>query len=346
MRILVTGATGFIGTFLVHRLRERGDEVVGLDLWKPAPSLPLSRFVHGDLRDPVAVSEAIRGCDAVMSLAAAHHDFGIEEATYFSVNETGARVLCDAMDAAGIRRCCFYSSCAIYGTTGKPITETSDPKPTHPYGASKLAGERVFQHWCAKGDGRRCLTIRPTVTFGPNNFANMYSLIRQIESRRFFIAGTASNIKSVSYVENTVDATLHLWDRSDAPGAPAYDAYNFIEKPDMTSRQIAETVARSLGLNSPGRTIPMWSARVAAIPFDVVIALTGKNLPISSMRVKKLFVDETKFEADKLLATGFRSKISLAEGIDRMVRWYVAGGRAEKAIWRQPPAEIMRASSG
>jgi nucleoside-diphosphate-sugar epimerase len=112
----------------------------------------------------------------------------------------------------------------------------------------------------------------------------------------------------------------------------------------MSSRQIAETVAKALGRSRPGPTVPMWLALAAARPFDLVIALTGRNLPISSMRVRKLFRDQTKFEADKLLATGFRSAISLSDGIDRMVRWYVAEGRGQQAIWRQPPAAIQRFS--
>lgn len=342
MRILVTGATGFIGSFLVRRLVALGHEVVGLDLWEPAPGLPLARFVRGDVRDPEAVRDAMTGCGAVFNLAAAHHDFGIDEATYYGVNENGSQNLCDAMDALGITRVCFYSSCAIYGDATPPLVETAVPKPTHPYGASKLAGEKVFERWVEKGGGRKCLTIRPTITFGPNNFANMYSLIRQVRGGKFVIAGAATNIKGLSYVENTVEATLHLWSKMDEPGKPTYDPYNFIEKPDMSSRQIAESIAKSLGKAKPGPTVPMWFALLAAKPFDLVIALTGKNLPISSMRVRKLFRDQTKFEADKLLATGFRSPVPLAEGIDRMVKWYLAEGKDKKAVWRQPPAEVQR----
>lgn len=346
MRILVTGATGFIGSFLVRRLAADGHQVVGLDLWEPAPGQfangELTKFLRGDVRDPEVVRDAITGCDAVFNLAAAHHDFGIDEPTYYAVNEQGSRNLCEAMDAAGITRCCFYSSCAIYGDTTLPIVEEVEPKPNHPYGASKLAGEKVFRAWVAKGGNRACQVIRPTITFGTNNFANMYSLIRQVESGKFLIAGPANNIKGLSYVENLVAATLYLWKRRLDTNATGIDAFNFIEKPDMTSRQIAETIAKSLGRSSAGLNLPMWFALLLAKPFDLVIALTGRNLPISSMRVRKLFRDETKFEAEKLAKAGFKSAIPLSEGIDRMVKWYLAEGKRKAPVWRQPPAEIQR----
>jgi hypothetical protein len=175
-----------------------------------------------------------------------------------------------------------------------------------------------------QGAQRRCLTIRPTVTFGPNNFANMYSLIRQIHSGKYAQFGKASNIKSLSYVENIVDATLHLWDYD---GRANYDPYNWIDKPDLTSAEIAITSDESLGKGSNPLTVPLWLGLLAGVPFDVVIKLTGKNLPISTARIKKLFCMQTKYEADKVLATGYTPKVPLKEGIDRMVKWYLAEGK-------------------
>ena len=338
MRVCVTGATGFIGSLLSERLAARGHEVRGLDLIRPEPDQPLADFVHGDIRDPVAVRRAVEGTDAVFSLAAAHHDFGITEATYFDVNEQGSRVLCEELDRAGIRRVCWYSSCAVYGDCPAPRHEGSVPRPNGPYGASKLAGERVFADWVAKGDGRAALVIRPTITFGPGNVANMYSLIRQVASGRFVIAGKATNHKSLSYVENLIEATLFLWER----GFTGSEVFNFVEKPDLTSRQIAQSVADALGRPSPGPTLPMAAVLALALPFDAVTALTGRDLGISSMRVRKLFSQETKFEAQKLADAGFRSSVPVREGITRMVHWWRQAGTQAAPKWRQPPAEIQR----
>lgn len=340
MRVCVTGGSGFIGSWFCREYAERGDDVVILDLVEPATDLPHERFVHGDIRDPDAVRIAFEGCDAVLHLAAAHHDFGIAEATYFDVNEQGSRVICNGMDEVGINSICFYSTVAVYGSAPPPLDEDTHPIAESYYGRSKLAGEQVFEEWTGRGGGRHCLVIRPTVTFGPHNFANMYSLIRQIDSGMFFQAGSAGNIKSLSYIENIMAATLHLWGRTERE---AFEVFNWVEKPDMTSAIISDTVARALGRKGV-RKLPLGLALLMAKPFDVVIALTGRNIPVSSARVRKLFVDQTHFESDKARQAGFAPSISLEEGIERMVEWYQAGGRDESAQWHQPPAEVVRRS--
>lgn len=341
MRYCVTGGSGFIGGYFCQALSAQGHQITVLDLEKPPAGLPHDRFIQGDIRDSAAADAAMRDCNALVNLAAAHHDFGIDEATYYSVNEGGSRVLCDAMDAHGVKQCCFYSTVAVYGDAAEPHHEHSPCQPNSPYGGSKLKGEAVFEQWTRKGDARMCLVIRPTVTFGPSNFANMYSLIRQIHRRRFVQVGPGSNIKSLSYVENIVAATLYLWSRPATAGPlAAFEVYNFIDKPDLTSRQISEAIYEALGRRFPRVAIPMWLARLGALPFDVVIALTGKNLPISGARVKKLFTTQTKFEADRLARSGFTTDISLREGIRRMVQWYVNEGQFMSAEWHQPPAQV------
>jgi nucleoside-diphosphate-sugar epimerase len=341
VKFCVTGGSGFIGSYFCRTLRQAGHEIVIVDLIPPPPpaKTPHDRFIQGDIRDLATMNAALAGCDAVVHLAAAHHDFGIAYDTYFSVNEHGSEVICQAMDNQGVRNVCFYSTVAVYGEAPEPHHEHSPCKPDSPYGASKLSGERIFQKWTERGGGRRCLVIRPTVTFGPHNFANMYSLIRQIYRRRFVQVGPGRNIKSLSYVENIVAATMYLWNKKDIA---AFDVYNFIDKPDMTSRQISEAIYEALGRRFPTLRVPMWCARAAALPFDALIAVTGKNLPVSGARIKKLFTTQTKFEADKIAASGFHTDISLREGIRRMVKWYVDEGQYESAEWHQPPAHVVR----
>lgn len=343
MKILITGGSGFIGAYFHRDLAALGHELVTIDLIDPAPGSLASQstFVKGDIRDPKALDRAMDGVDMVVNLAAAHHDFGIAHDTYYSVNEHGSQMVCEAMDRAGIKDLVFYSTVAVYGDAQTPHEETAPTAPNSPYGGSKLKGEEVFNRWVDQGDGRNALIIRPTVTFGVHNFANMYSLIRQIHSGKYARFGPGTNIKSLSYVENIVDATLFLKGlHGEKPNREigSFEIFNFIDKPDLTSTQISNVVSECLG-KKPAPAMPYAVGMLLGLPFDVIIKITGKNLPISTARVKKMFKTETKFEADKLLNVGYQPKVPLKEGIDRMVQWYRESGKDENAQWHQPPAE-------
>jgi nucleoside-diphosphate-sugar epimerase len=337
MQVLVTGGSGFIGRYACAQLLAAGHTVTVLDLVAPPAAAARERVIVGDVRDPAALRTAMRGADAVLHLAAAHHDFGIARDTYFAVNEGSTALICDIMDEQGVTDLCFFSSVAVFGRAAPPVRDDSAPDPISYYGQSKLAGEHKVRAWAERGGARRALVIRPSVTFGPHNYANMYSLIRQIASGFFLPVGEGGNVKSMTYVENLVDATLYLWrhDRHEP-----FLAVNCVDKPDLTSREIVHHVHGALGTRPPAFHVPLGAALALATPFDFVIRLTGRNLPISSARIRKLAGDETRFEADRLAESGFRARVPISEGIRRMVEWFLREGRHETPVWRLPPAEV------
>lgn len=334
MIVCITGGSGFIGSYFYRALQDRGIGISILDLVAPTWDTKGNRVTIGDIRDTDALREAMNGADACLHLAAAHHDFGINHDEYFSVNEGGAKALCAALDEHGIKTVCFYSSVAVYGNAPEPRTVASIPEPFSPYGQSKLAAERVFHDWTKQDASRNCLIIRPTVTFGPGNYANMYSLIRQIHRRKFFPVGKGLNIKSLSYVENIVDATLYLWNLGNSPRfskeADGCDTYNYIDKPDLNSHEIIDICYQTMNRRPPRFHMPLWLAILGGLPFDLIIKITGKNLPISTARIHKL-CQQTKFEADKIAQCGFKAKVPLTDGIKRMVQWYLREGQHQAA---------------
>jgi len=339
VNVLVTGGSGFLGRYFHRALSDAGHSITILDLAAPGWDAGDARVVIGDVRDPDAVRDALLGTQAILHLAAAHHDFGIARETYFSVNEDGARVLCGAAEHHDVRSICFFSTVAVYGDTPEPRHEGAVPQPVSPYGRSKLAAERVFKCWVEARPGRRCLIIRPTVVFGPRNFANMYSLVRQVDSGIFVRVSRGANVKSLSYVENVVAAALYLWTReSEAP----FDVYNYVDKPDLDTRSLLTRVHHALGRRMPEWSIPKPVAVAVCWPLDIVARLTGRSPAISSARIRKMCA-QTRFEADKVRQAGFEPKVSLAEGIDRTVDWYLQDGRHRRGTAHLPP-EVLRSA--
>ena len=315
MALLLTGASGFIGSHFHNFLPPR--DVINLDLVEPSFAYQ-STFVKGDIRIEDNVRNAIdgRNVKTIISLAAKHHDFGIGHDEYFDTNEDGTKVLCKVASEFGIDEIIFYSSVAVYGLRDEVSTESLTPKPDSPYGESKLAGEKVLQGWASEGSGRKVLVVRPTLVFGKNNMANMRNLIKQIDSGLYFHLGKADNVKSIAYVENLVQATLFLKERM----KPGFAIYNYSDEPQLTTREISNVIAEAL--NKKIRlSVPKTLGVMMGLPFDIIIKLTGKNLPISSARIKKLGTS-THHSAKKVFSEGFHPRYSTIEGLKKMVDWY------------------------
>lgn len=315
--ILLTGGSGFIGGHFHQAIPN--EKLVNLDLEKPAFK-HAAKFIQGDIRVKDDVRRAIQGngIRTILSLAAKHHDFGIGHDEYFDTNEEATRVICEAATESGIDEIAFFSSVAVYGMRPVISTEALPPQPDAPYGASKLAGEKVLEAWAAEKPGRKVLIIRPTLVFGRNNMANMRNLIVQIDSGLFFHLGRADNVKSIAYVENVVQGTLFLMERM----KPGVAVYNYADEPQLTTRQISETIAKALG-RKIRLTLPRTLGVMMGLPFDLVIKITGKNLPISSARIRKLGTP-THHSAQKLFSAGFKPAYTTVQGLEKMVEWYRA----------------------
>ncbi|MEO0184693.1 MAG: NAD-dependent epimerase/dehydratase family protein [candidate division WOR-3 bacterium] len=217
-----------------------------------------------------------------------------------------------------IKNLIYYSSVAVYGTQDKPTTEESPLTPDTDYGRSKLAAENAILKWAEEDKSRSVIIIRPTVIFGLENYGNVYNLIDKIYKRRFIFVGDGSNIKSVAYVENLVDATIFLMDHL----KPGVQIFNYSDEPQMTTREIVEIITEFIPNSVPRFKIPLSIAVSLGSIFDILAKVTGYNFPITAKRMKK-FNTATHHKAEKIRQLGFEQKISIKKGFKRMVDWYL-----------------------
>jgi GlcNAc-P-P-Und epimerase len=314
--ILITGDSGFIGSYLSVRLQSAGEKIAGLDL-RPKEFFEIPyRQTIGNVLDRDAVCRALDGVDTIIHLAAEHKDFGIAREQYYRVNEEGTRMLLRCAGEKGIKRFVFYSSVAVYGAV-QPSTEATTPSPNNDYGSSKLAGEAVVRNWIQEDPSRSAIIIRPTVVFGARNRANIFKLVRQVAEGKFVWVGNGENIKSVAYVENLVDATHFLLQKI----APGLDLFNYSDEPQLTTRRIVEIIAAESGVRVPKIKIPLEFALTVGKLFDIAGKLTGFDFPITAARMKK-FNTATCHDSTKIRSLGFVAKHTIEEGFAQQIRWY------------------------
>ncbi len=320
MTIAITGISGFIGRFLTRTLISKGYVLNGIDC-VPYPEAGVGRFIQGDFVEKEASRKLLPGCEAVIHLAAAHHDFGVSRQEFFRVNREGTRNILECASETGIKKFIFYSSVAVYGDSSEPTTEDTVPNPSNDYGESKLAAEQEVIQWAESDPRREVVIIRPGVVFGPENYANMYNLIDKIYRRQFLFIGKGGNIKSVAYVENLVAATVFLMNRM----KPGVEIYNYTDYPQMTTKEIVGLILGHLGRKEPRVKLPLGPTLFFASVFDILAKITGYNFPITARRIKK-FNTPTHHQAEKIRREGFKAPVSLDEGFQRMIQWYVKKG--------------------
>jgi len=325
MRILVIGSTGFIGRFLAKKLFAVGHEVIGMDVNNPITNEGLHQFIQGSILNIEDIKKASQGVDVIINLAAEHRDFGITREDYFKVNAEGTKNILKCAQDSGIKKFIFYSTVGVYGDSEDCTTEQSPFNPVNPYGESKVAGEKEILEWSKQDTTREVIIIRPTVVFGPYNYANVYNLMNNIYKRRFIFVGKGKNIKSVAYVENLVDANIFLLNKL----KPGIEVYNYADYPQMTTEKIVKTIVDKLSCKLPKLRLSLWFAMMIASIFDLLAKVTGYNFSITAYRIKK-FNTPTQHSSDKIRKAGYKQEITISEGFKRMAQWYLSKQRQAK----------------
>ena len=313
-RVLVTGAAGFIGSWLTERLLERGVEVVGFDNFDPfydralkernletARGTSAFRLVEGDLRNRSDVSPLFSdgGFDAVMHLAA---KAGVrpslaDPAAYYETNLIGTANLLEVMREAGCLRLVFASSSSVYGNSRKVPFHEDDrvDAPISPYAATKKAGEELCHVYHAV-HGFSVLALRFFTAYGPRQRPEM--AIHAFTRRLFAgepipVFGDGSMERDFTYIDDVVDGVVSALDY-------------------VLRSQTFEIV--NLGESEPIRLSRLVSALERATGREATI----DRRPVPPGDVDRTFADVSR--ARRLL--GYDPHVGIDEGLRRFVEWY------------------------
>ena len=324
MNVLVTGATGFIGSHLVEALVNKGYQVYGLfrdnkksDFLRRLGAKP----IYGDLLNKDSLKNALKNIDVVYHLAAALHANTKSKKTFFNINVLGTKNLIEACLESKVKKFVHCSSVGVHGITKKLANENFPCKPTTDYDQSKYSAEKLVRTYL---NNKMDITIvRPAaIVYGPRDFSAMYGLFQAIESKKFMIIGNGRNIIHMIYVKNLVDGMILAAENKRANG----QTYILADETLTTVRDIQNIIAKTLKVPKNNFRIPVWIAILLALNFEILSRIIKFSPPLTFSRVSFLTSNRAYDISKAKKELGFRSEISLQQGIQETVDWYIKNG--------------------
>lgn len=307
MKVLVTGGSGFIGSHVVDKLRDKGVEVRVYDGVMPSFRKDVE-FYQGSILDITALGFALSGIDAIFHLAAVADVKDVYNEPYYSeaINVRGTINILEAARKANIKRIIYGSTTWVYSEADAVNVDETTPlhAPTHLYTATKLTGEYYCQSY-SKLYGMEVTIFRYGIPYGPRarDGAVVPIFVRKaLNGEPLTIAGDGSQFRKFIYVEDLAEGNV-LGLKNIAKNK----IYNLDGQDKITIKQIAETIKKIVG-NVKIEYVP-------ARPGD----FSGKE--VSSALAK-----------DEL---GWQPQVDFEEGVRRYIRWYKEREEKRKLGWEK-----------
>ncbi|TSA06984.1 MAG: NAD-dependent epimerase/dehydratase family protein [Comamonadaceae bacterium] len=310
-RILVTGASGFVGQALVaHLVGLDATEVIAMMRATPAIRLAGARYVAGgDMTAGRLRAATLEGVEVIVHAAARVHvlndDKAMSATEFDRVNVTPTLELARQAVAAGVRRFVFLSSIGVNGVQtdiGKPFTEADPPNPHNPYANSKLKAEQGLL-LLSEQSGLEVVIIRPPLVYGPGVRANFAALMRAVQRGWPLPLACVHNLRSMVAMDNLVSFIATCVDHPQA----ANTTFLVSDGQDISSPDLVRGLAQALGV----------AARLVPVPVSA-LQFVGRALGRGDVIQRvcgNLRVDISK--ARRVLA--WQPPVSMDEGLRRTV---------------------------
>jgi nucleoside-diphosphate-sugar epimerase len=313
-RILVTGATGFIGRALCHALLEKGYVVriaVRSEMKTAGVCGQVETCVIPDIGQNTVWDEALKDIDIVVHLAARAHiikgSAGNSLSEYESVNTDGAVRLAMSASKTGVKRVIYISTVKVNGerTKEKPFKEDDVPLPEDAYAISKWKAEVALQKISAE-TGLELVILRFPLVYGPYVKANFLRLLNWVKKDIPIPLAFIQNKRSLVYVRNAADAIISCFNHSKAAG----EVFLVSDGQDVSTPELMRLI--STAMNKKARLLPF-----PLVFLKTIARLTGKFPEIERL-TSSLCVDSNKIR--NLLE--WKAPFTVEQGVLETVKWY------------------------
>ena len=323
MNVLVTGATGLVGSRLAKLLLERGD-TVRLLVRDPSRAQSLrdagAELTQGDLRRPQQIRPAVEEAEVVYHCAAqVALPYEGDRTKILQTNVEGTANLLDACAKAGIRRFVLASSVAVYGeTTEENVTEDHPIQPSGPYAESKALAERVVQNYA--GDFETVL-VRPCIIYGPGdrNFLPMF--FEKLPNGFLPLVSGGHQLLDMVYTSDVAQALMLAGTVDGIAG----EAYNVTDGERHTVRELFELFG----------SLSRRRLRTVSVPYPLAYGLASLSTawqkfrkpnaePLVTPESVRVLTYPHHYDISKIRRElGFAPQVPIDDGMRRTVEWYL-----------------------
>jgi 2-alkyl-3-oxoalkanoate reductase len=332
--MLVTGATGLVGSHVVERGLRDGWRVRAL-VRSPAAAQDLAdlgaELAIGDLGDVASLTAAAAGATVIVHCAAKVGDWGPVD-DYRRINVDGVRALIDAAVQGGrLRRFVHLSSLGVYPARDHYGTDEDTPPSAHGidgYTLTKVEAEQLVLDRARQG--LPAVALRPGFIYGPRDRTILPRLWDRLRSGQFAYLGSPDKVMNNTYVGNLVDAVFLAIQRDDVLGR----VYNITDGRLVTKREFIETIAAVAGAKPPTGVVPLWLARTLARVLEFVYKVLGKQEAplLSSARIKFLGLN-LDYGIDRARRElGYSPRVDFQDGMARALEWYRSREAGSSAV--------------
>jgi len=328
MKILITGASGFIGSFIVEEALKRG-----LETWAAVRGSSSKAYLQDERINLITLNlssreqlvEQLRPHQFDYVVHAAGVTKCIDKRDFRRINTEGTKNLVQALQQLQmpLKRFVYLSSLSVYGAIREQqpyeeIRETDTPQPNTEYGRSKLEAER----WLDGLKDFPCVTLRPTGVYGPRE-RDYFLMAKSIKGHSDFAVGYKRQDITFVYVSDVVQAVFLAMEKGQ-PGRKYFLSDGQVYQSTTFSDLIHEELGRPWWIRI---TAPVWVLRIVTFFGEYIGRLTGKISALNNDKYNILRQRNWRCDIQPAIdELGYRPEVDLKEGVHRSIKWYKEQG--------------------
>ena len=324
MNILVTGATGFIGSHLVPRLLDAGHSVSVL-----CRDIIASRklfndkvtYIQGNVSDPETLNDCCRDIDIVYHMAAIMgHDTPGDTAflKFRAVNTEGTKNMVRQATLSGVKRFIYISSTAAMGLIKAPVVdETTKCEPWSPYQVSKRESELYLLNE-AKSKKIQIIIIRPSMIFGPGFKGDFLTMARVVKKGFFPKIGFGKNLSPALFIDDLIAPLIAAGTKETL----SHNLYIIASEESYPLDRIIRIIAKCIDKKVRFIYIPKWCALFGTAVLEALYKIAGKKPPVTYRNIKSTITDRTFSINRAINDLDFKQSVTIDSGLEKTIKYF------------------------